>query len=396
MGWRYYARRAVGGTWLDTNVKVVDVRYTETLNGPFVSELTVLPAGPGDTMVAPDGRPIYGKWDTLVYIEIDDVLQGVFIVDDLYPVAEGTRLELIGLSAWLYGADYTDVFSSWEVNTFVVLRHLLDHATSKPRGIDFVRDGGLMSSTTVGDPNPPPKPKRPPRNKGESKKDWKGSQRYKDWENDLASWKNQYGDWQRYKIASWQQLSVGHEISELVKETGFQWCESYRWVDKAALTPEYKFLYADRLGVDRTDIEFVVGVNIAKELEPRDVNERYSNKVIALGAGEGPKMLRRTAVVDDGRLYKASFMRRKHVHNKKKLQRLADRQVARTAVVNIKIGAADVISSPGYASLNTLKLGDIVPVRSSVTIPPLDIMCKVISISRAPDSGVFALGLSTQ
>lgn len=390
--WRYYIRRAVSDVWLDTNAKLVQVKVTENTNAPWSGEAVV--PGAAGSLLADDGRPVYGKWDTLIYMEIDGTLEYGFIVTNAYPDGEGgTKLELIGMTGWLFKVDFSDEYSTWERNTFAVVRTLLDHANTKNRNITFAYDTGIQSATTVGDPNPPPKPKRPQRNKHESKKDWKDSNRYQNWEDDLQNWQQNHGDKQRYKLMPWNMIYVGAELNELAKETGIQWCEDYRWVDAVNLVPEHKFLYGDRLGTDRADIAFVDGLNIADTLDPKDESTDYANKVILYGAGEGPKMLRRTATKDDGRLYQATFVRAKKIRRKKKLERLATRTVNKRSVLDVELGSVVVWDTPGFSPMSTLALGDRVPVVSNNMNPPLNITVRVTSKTRTPDNDTITVGV---
>lgn len=391
--WRYYVQRAVAGDWLDTDAQVTDDQITAPLSGPANGKLTVPPSA--QNLVSPyDGRPVWGKWDTLVYVEIDGALEHVLVVTNAYPNGDGgIQVDLMGAIGWNQRVDYNDAYARWEPNTFDVVRHLLAHANSKPRGLTFAYDNAIMSNTVLGDPEPPNKPRKPNRRKGESKKEYKDSQRYKDWEQDLQDWKDQYGDHERYKIGWWEMPYVGEEIDELAKETGFDWREEYKWLDKAALQPEFRMVFADNMRVRRTDIQFVDGVNIADTLEPKDEDTDYANRVVALGAGEGRKMKNKNGTVNDGRLYQSKFIHRKHVRRGKRLKKFAERAAARASVIDVELGSVVVWDVPGYSPLNSLNLGDEVEVISDHLNPPLRLWCRVTSITRTSTSDLVTVGL---
>jgi hypothetical protein len=375
--WRFYAQRPVSGIWLDTDVAFSGITATRAISAPNSAQATLML--PDSNPLGEDGRPIWGKWDTLLYCEKDGELDQVYIADSVQPGSGGAQLKLIGASGWLARVPYTGVYQVWSTNTFDVMRELLDHANSKPRGIDWVYPS-LDSATTVGDPEPGPKPVKPPRHKGESLSDYKDSTRYHNWQDDLAAWQDADGKNQKYKVVFWESPYILDEINNLVEQEDFDWREEYRWVT-GQFDPEFKINFADNLSVHRTDIAIIDGDNTQGRLFPTDDDGGYANTVIAIGAGQGRKALKQIVAVDDGRLYAARYFTRKHIHHNNQLAKAATKALNRYRTIDPQIGATNLYNVGGMADVSTLNPGDIVDIRSDLLNPPLDAQARVKSVT---------------
>lgn len=388
--WRYYAQRATTGEWLDTNAQLSNVDLGWALSAPS-SGSALIPVG---TVIpeAEDGRPVWGKQDTLCYAEDEnEELRWVGICTGAVPNDKGLNLSFIGPRGWLERVDFNGVIRRWETDVFHIVRTLINHAETKPQSLSFhVTQGG--SAYSVGDEQPPAKPRQPARRKGEKKSDYTASKRYKDWQEEMTRWTNRYGDREPYTLAWWEAPSVGEEIDSLAKETGFDYRERFRWVDRAKLQAAFHLDLADNMVKRRDDIAFVDGVNLAAGLDP-DHSDDYANRVIALGAGEGRKMRMERAGGSDGRLYQSEYVLYKTIRNTKRLKALAQADRARLAdtAPNIKtIVAWDV---EGFAPLNTLQVGDEVKVQSTYTDPETDLWRRVVGINRNPESSLVTVTL---
>jgi hypothetical protein len=117
--------------------------------------------------------------------------------------------------------------------------------------------------------------------------------------------------------------------------------------------------------------------------------------VIALGAGEGRKMLQVTAGGEDGRLYQAEFMQYKSVRNKTRLRALAqaDHKILNTK--NPEIDSVAVWDVPGFASISTLRAGDEVQVKSQNIVPNVDAWVRITKITRNPEESIVLLVVET-
>lgn len=390
--WKFYAWRPVTDLWLDTDVQLRQCSLAYALSSINSGQI-VLPV-PDQTPMGSDGRPVWGRWDTVFMAERDGALDWCGIADSVLPGATGTTVQLVGLSAWLSRVDYSSVYQVWQTDAFDAVRELIDHATSKPRGINFVRDNS-HSVNTVGDPEPPPKPRKPPRHKGESKSDYQASSRYTTWVADLQTWKDTYGNNQKYKLLWWEAPYVGTEFNNLASSVGFDWREEYSWT--APLTPQFKINFADDLSAARSDIAVIDGVNVVGRLTPNDNDTAYANKVIALGAGHGRKMLHKMATYDDGRLYAARYARYKRQHHQGQLQRSANQLVKHTRRIDPQIGTVSIYDVDGFAPVASLKPGDIINVRSDFVVPPINVQCLIRTKTEDPlNPGTVIVELETQ
>lgn len=392
--WKFYAWRPVGNTFIDNDVQLRECSLKYTLSAINSGQI-ILP-GSDVVPIAPDGRPVWGRWDTLLLAERNGNLDWAGIADVVAPGQNGVQVTLVGLSAWLSRVEYSGNYQTWETNAFNVARELIDHATGKPRGINFTRDA-TSSSQTVGDPNPPPKPRKPPRHKNEKKSDYLDSTRYTTWETDLQNWKDAYGDKQKYKIVWWEHPTVGEEFNNLAREVNFDWREQYSWTSGSGSTPIFKINFADSLAAVRDDFAVIDGVNVVGRLTPNDDDEHYANKVIAVGAGHGRKTRRQTASVDDGRLYSMRYDKHKRQKNMRQLQRQANKKLAHTRRIDPQIGTVNVYDVAGMAPAESLKPGDIITVKSDFVVPRVNVLAMVRSKTELPLApGTVQLELETQ
>lgn len=333
--------------------------------------------------VAEDGRNVWGKWDTILFAEEDGDLSWYGICSAANPDKDGLHLEFVSGKGWLEGVPYQDEYTSWRVNVFDVVRHLIAHTKKYAPRLEFVVPAN-DSAFTVGDPEPPRKPKEPPRRKGEKKSEWQDSKRYNEWQKDRDEWNEKYGQYEQFSIAWYEAPYVGEEIDSLAKETGFDYRDRVEWADKGNLVPRFYFDFADNMITRRDDIAFVDGINLAAPLDPKDGDEKFANYVIGLGAGEGRKMARVTVGQADGRLYQAQYVQYKSIRNTNSLRGLA---TADHRVLNNKDPKLDTVvvwDVPGFASVGSLKVGDEVRVTSENAIPPIDAWAVIKQITRNP------------
>lgn len=386
--WRYYAQRATSGLWLDTNAQLSGVGLVWAESGP-ASAKALLPSGISSA-VAEDGRPVWGKWDTILLAEEDGELAWAGICTAANPDEKGVSLEFIGPSGWLQHVDYSGSYSVWQTNVFDAVRHLIKHAMGKPDALQFILPAH-DSMFSIGDPQPPAKPKPPARKKGQSASDWQSSDAYDQYQKNLETWNEKYGNYEKYEVLWYEGPFVGEELDTLAKETGFDYRERVKWRNRGALTYDFYLDLEDSLANRRTDIAFVDGMNLAKALDPKDGDDRFANRVIGLGAGEGRTMARVTAGQADGRLYQAEYVQYKSIKNLTRLRSLvqADHKVLNNK--DPKIDSVTVWDVPGFASVSTLRVGDEVQVKSDNTSPAVDAWVHIKKITRDPQASIVVL-----
>lgn len=368
---------------------------TWALSGPSSGKATI-PPGLLPKGNAQDGRPVYGKFDTLVYAEEDEKLAWVGIVSSAKPDPKGLVLEFIGVAGWLQKVPFTGLIKQWTPNVFTVVRAMINNTADKKPGFTFIMPT-TKSAFTLGDPEPPPKPKQPKRKKGETAAHWQATAAYKKWQKDNETWNGKYASNKPYEVGYWESPMVGAEIDDLAKETGFDYRENVKWKDKAKLEPEYYFDFADDFRIRRTDIEFVDGVNLAKPLDPKDRTEDFANHVIGLGAGEGRSMIKTTVgdSVDDGRLYQAAYVSYKSIKNVNTLHKLAQADYYILSNKAPMIDSIAVWDVPGFASVKNLRCGWEVLVKSDNVEPRIETYVRITKITRTPGTLVTELDVET-
>lgn len=389
MGWRFYAQRAVSKQWLDTDVELNDMEMSWMLSGPCSGKANI-PVGMNKVLAGDDGRPVFGKWDTILYGEEDSLLSWVGICYDATPDKDKLNLEFIGSTGWLQGVDYDKRYAVWQTDAFDVVRHLIATANATPGGLDIIpsnNDSGLF----LGDAQPPPEPVKPIRKQGQTLQQYYDTKAYKDWKTAHDAWKEKYGEREFFEIAWWEAPYIGEEIDSLATEVGFDYRERYAWADRANLVPRMFLDLNVNMVNRRSDIAFVDGMNLAAPLEPAAKDIKFANNIIALGAGEGRAMVRARVGRQDGRLYQAQYTQHKTIKNQPRLRSLADADFRLHNDSAPQIGALRVWDIEGYTPLKTLMVGDEIQVVSQNYNPAINQWVRVIGITRNPKSAIVDL-----
>ncbi len=81
-GWRYLAQRLTrdgsSGPWLDNELPLTDVSFTDVLSGPTQLTATITPEL--TRLVAADGKPLLDEWGTAIYAEADGEIRAAAIL----------------------------------------------------------------------------------------------------------------------------------------------------------------------------------------------------------------------------------------------------------------------------------------------------------------------------
>lgn len=370
MGWRYYAQRAGSKEWLDTNVSgFSDPAMSWMLSSPNAGQAT-LSTGFGNPVME-DGRPLFGKFDTILLVEDENEdLIWFGICSEANPIDKGTSLEFIGLTGWLAGIPYQGEYATWRTKLYNVLRELFSAAAAKevkprvPFKVTYIGGDSLF----IGDPEPPPQPERTGGTIGKA-------------------WDEAHGWKQQYEMNWWEAPMVGKELDDMVGSYGIEYVETVSWKNRAKLEYEVELFIDDGLAITgRVDIEFVDGINLAKPIDVKPGNAQFANRVIGLGAGEGRDMLRVDIGGNDDRLYRAEVIQYKAISNQEQLRRMAEGDLKFLRADGVKIETLVVWDMPGFAPIGTLTPGQEVKIKSDKTTPPIDAYSRVTSITRTPDS----------
>lgn len=378
MGFRFYARRTLTGEWLHTNVPMA-AEFTRQL-GASGNAAGFIPAGL-DVEDGPDGLPLWLERGTTLIIEEEKRIKWAGLCSWQRPTRSGREVEFKGVTSALDLIEYAGRIRQWQPDPFDIVEQLVDHAQNLRDGdvgLHVVRDG--QAPTYAGDEQPPSdRPENVKRRRGETLDHFEA--RREDREKEQKQWDKEYGDRRPYSLAWWEAPYIKEELLELAREIPFDWHERHRWTDRDALEVRHELVLSPRKGRQRTDLTLMEGVNIAATLDPSTDSERYGNRIVMLGAGEGRKMRRAMVGASDGRVRTTRFGEAKHVHNEGRLKARA-RDRFRRMPFSVKLDEAAV-----RADLGALELGDEVRVMSRLFTG----WCRVYGITRSTRDDTLTL-----
>lgn len=127
-----------------------------------------------------------------------------------------------------------------------------------------------------------------------------------------------------YQLNWWETHDLGSVISDLARETPFEFREETKWVGDDALSHRI-VLGVPEFGVRREDLRLEIGVNVTAP--PPLVESDYASHVLVLGAGEGRSMLNTLASKDRGRLRRTVVVERKDLTRKDRVDDTARAEV---------------------------------------------------------------------
>lgn len=388
MGIRYYVRRPVSKLWLDTDAQLAEVNLEWFLSAPN-SATALVPAGIGNPM-AEDGKPVWSKFRTELFVEEDGVLTWGGVCTSAAPTAKGTKVEIIGPTGWLQKVPFTLERRYWQTNVADIMKYMVFHSTTKPNHlaihVDFPR-----SQFFVGDPAPPPRPPAPARPKGWTMQQYYAWDRYKRWKANDDIWVTRYKGYKQYELLWWESPYCGEEIDALAKQFAIDYREGVSWQGK--MNPRYEMTIRDRIVRRRTDIRFEDGVNLAEPLSPSDDEEEFASEVIGLGAGEGRSMVQTSVGRHDDRLYQGVYVNYKAIRNVTQLRQMLYPDFARMNQDDMQVDQVAVWDTPGFASVKSLLPGDEVQVLSKYTSPRVATWRKIVGISRDPEKASVIMEL---
>lgn len=269
--WRYIATRLHGNgteTILHTDLPLGKVSITDTLSGPQALKGTLTPEM--SHLVGSDGEPIFEPWSTAIYAEKDGQIRAGGIVEEML-AKDGDNLDVncVGFSGYLkdtpwMAADYNGV----EVDPLAVFRLIWSHVQSQTRGNLGVVVDALTTKLRIGKPM-----------KNVAFTTGAGE--------DVAF---NAGPVMLNQHSTHDLLG---KVNELVRETPFDYREVHSWSGEN-IAHRIQLGYPT-IGSRRTDLRFVAGENIVVIPDVVFPGESYADTVLALGAGEGAKMIRSVA-----------------------------------------------------------------------------------------------------
>lgn len=330
MAWRFHVRRATTGEWLTRDLPLQNVSVSFELSAVGSLEGTISPdMGQFRTL---DGSLWLDPWNTLIYLEDEGVLRwGGVLVGSSFQGADW-KLEAAQLSTYPHGMPYlgADV-ERIGVDPADMVRLIWAHLQSYRNGDLGVQVVGSSSARI-------------------------GTER-RDVSFDTGSGTAVEFETGPYELLWWENVDCGREIDSLASQAPFEWVEECAWDGEDVKTT---IRVADRLGVQRNNLRFVMGENIVSIPSPEFDGDEYANEVTGVGAGEGKRAPRSTAVQNDGRLRRAKFYAAKGVKAKSRLDAFTALELRRSAMA-AGIGAVE-IENHRNAPFGSFHVGDSVQI----------------------------------
>lgn len=111
-----------------------------------------------------------------------------------------------------------------------------------------------------------------------------------------------------YVLAWWENRDCGAEIDSMLDLAPADYIEQHTWNDDHTAIRHHLKLGHPRLGRKRRDLRFVEGENIVAAPALTIDGDEFAQNVVALGRGEGRKMIRETVASRDDRLRRVAVV----------------------------------------------------------------------------------------
>lgn len=370
---RWIAQRALTREWLHWDLPI-DAYPTVELSGVGSVRFTLPVEVAG--LDTPDSFRMFEPWSTLLYLEVDEVIQWGGVVVDNFWVDQEHEIEVASFATYPHGQVWTGNYVGVESDPANVIRYIWNHLQGKPDGGLGVTVQGTTSlklgSTSTREAlvavaaenaakaalDAAKKAKAP-----EAEIDRLQSVYDRAKDAATAAKDRESEDGGEYRFDWWDNPDCGDEIDRVTDEMGLEWVESHRWnVDRSDVLHEIHV--KERFGTRRTDLRFAVGENVIQAV-PFDIDgDLMATEVAAIGAGEGKKALRETAAKRTGRLRRARVVEAKDVSSRPRLATIArTEQASRSGALDVQ---SIVVSDHPNAPFGSWVLGDEVQVSGDV------------------------------
>lgn len=338
MTWRYIAQRAVTGEFLDMELPLSRDELRWELSGAGSLRGTIAPDV--GSMRAPDGRLLLEEWGTLIYAEADgEIRWGGIVVASGFDGA-AWKVEAAGFATYPHGIPYAGTYSQIGVDPADVVAHLWGHLQGYADGNLGVTVTGAKTPARLGTPA--------------TTVDGKAADPYE------LNW--------------WEAPDCGREIEALAGQTPFDFTERHFW-DGDTIGHELVIGYP-RLGRRRTDLSFIQGDNVSSVVTPSLDGEDFANEVVGIGAGEGPKAVRRSTAVRDGRLRRTAVHTAKAVTSTARMDTLIRAQLQRRQNT-LTIDSVTVRDHPN-ARIGSWNVGDDVLIEATIPwLGDVSLWCRI-------------------
>lgn len=358
---RYIAMRMNGNgteTPLAWDIPLSSVNFTDDLSGSGAFEGKIAPEFA--SLKSDNGEPLFKPWSTSLYCEIDGQIRAGGIVTDVSIAGSELSISGVGFMGYFAGMVYVDDYSTVQTDPLDIVRHIISKTQSK-------RDGNI--GLTVDS-----KTRTPKRLGHTPRKDKDGNAAVDENGEELAP----------YVLTWWESKDLGQEITDLAQETPFDYRVELSW-NGEQVRKNLVFGYP-RLGGRKDNLRFYVGENVLSIPGVAFEGTEYASEVIALGAGEGRKMVRGGAAKRTGRLRRVTVVSDKTLKNKARADALANAQL-KAALGDEDFKDIEVSDHPN-APVGTYRVGDEI----NVTVPQgwsdeLNLWVRILSIRFEPETG---------
>lgn len=320
---RFIVERISDGAFLDLDFPIEVSGVGRALSDAGDLSGTVEPdvGGLRDT-----GELIAEPGASFIHREVAGVITGTYIVTRCAFKGSAWEIEGKGFSSHLARRHYSGSREWVDADPIGIIRHVWEHAQSKP--------GGDLGVTVVGSSTA---------RIGEPKRDVSFTARGEDVDFTAGP----------YTLHWWDTPNLGSTVDGLAEGVS-EFVEWSAWNhDRSKILKEVR--YSDRVG-KRSRARFVEGANVVDVVALESDGTDYANTVIAIGAGEGKKALRVTLSVSDGRVPMERVLDLKNVTSKKVLEASARAALA-LAQKKYAIPAVEVVDHPN-AEFGTFDVGD--------------------------------------
>lgn len=330
MSWRFHAFTLGGdGTEkpLAWDMPLTGVQITDDLSGPGQLSATLTPEFL--TYANPTGD-IFTPWSTAIYATRGADVFG-FIVSDTSVDAQALTLTCPGFRGYWSGLPHTGEFRGIQVDPLNVLRdEIIGHAQNQAGGNLGLTVDPLTTPVRIGEKT-----------------------RF----NEFTTKAGEEVSFESgpHTLAWWTTDDLGKEWDDLANETPFDYRITHTFTGNRFT--HHVHLGYPQLGTKRHNLRFVAGENILTLPTISDDGNDYASDILALGAGEGSEQIHATATTPQRtRLRRVRVITDKSLRSKKRVQALADGELARSAGV-AQFGEVKVIDHPN-APLGSWQVGD--------------------------------------
>lgn len=190
--------------------------------------------------------------------------------------------------------------------------------------------------------------------------------------------------------ANWYDTpDIGREMDRLAADGGFEYIEE---TTLSGDTFSRRIRLGKPLGTRRGGLRFMVGENIVKVPEIVADADRWASEVLALGAGEGSKMVHSTSARTHGRLRRAHVVSDKGARSRTHTQALARRELS------YRSGYAGVqellVRNSQDAPFGSFSPGDEVLIRTDEETASMDMWVRILAITYLSEEDMATLFVS--